>query len=158
MQNESQKHDLNSYPSIRHGESFMLPTLIKLQVQIEFGHYFTIHPWWETYFNKGKYRIQINANWKTFEKKNLIVQQIEKLRRKNTRKPYLPDWTRPLRIQRLIFMGEKNFFTLTEDNNGPNAVTKVDNGDYVRRRWELIITGKVRIIFEKIDTRLKWMW
>ena len=53
------------------------------------------------------------------------------------------------------FHGGKRIFLHLVKNNGPNPVTKVDNSDCVRRRGELIITGKVRIIFEKIGTRLK---
>ena len=102
--NESQKHDLNSYPFLRHRESFML---FLLNSKYRSNSVITLR---FTRDEKHKYKIQINANWKIFGKKNLIVQQIEKLRRKNTRKPYLPDWTRPLRIQRLIFMGEREFF------------------------------------------------
>ena len=49
------------------------------------------------------------------------------------------------------FHGRKRIFLHSVKNNGPNAVTKVDNSDYVRRRLELIMTGKVRIMFEQPD-------
>ena len=64
-----------------------------------------------------------------------IVQQIEKLRPKKYKKTIFtrlkaatPDRTTDFRERK------GKFAYLTEDNNRPNAVTKVNNRDYVRRR------------------------
>ena len=86
MQSESQKHDLNSYPFLRHRESFML---FLLSSKYRSNSVITLR------FTRDEKHIKIqNSNkrkLKNIWKKNLIVQEIEKLRRKNTRKPYLPD-------------------------------------------------------------------
>ena len=54
---------------------------------------------------------------------------------KNTGKPYLQDLNAATRNTTTDFHGRRRkFLYLTEDNNRPKAVTKVDNHDYVRRR------------------------
>ena len=138
MQNESQKHDLNSYPFLRHRESFML---FSLNSKYRSNSVITLR------FTCDEKHISTKDNtefkWTQIDKhleKKLIVQQIEKLRRKLQEKHTYQTERGHSEYNDWFSWVKKNFFTLTEDNNGPNAVTKVDNSDYVRRRWELIIT------------------
>ena len=54
---------------------------------------------------------------------------------KNTGKPYLQDLNAATRDTTTDFHGRRRkFLYLTEENNRPKAVTKIDNHDYVRRR------------------------
>ena len=154
MQNESQKHDLNSYPFLRHRESFML---FLLSSKYRSNSVITLRFTMINIFNKGKYRIQIKANWKTLGKK-LNCTTNRKITAQKYKKTILTRLNAATANITTDFHGWKRIFLHLVKNNGPNPVTKVDNSDCVRRRWELIITGKVRIIFEKIGTRLKWMW
>ena len=54
---------------------------------------------------------------------------------KNTGKPYLQDLNAATPDTTTDFHGRRRkFLYLTEENNRPKAVTKIDNRDYVRRR------------------------
>ena len=56
-------------------------------------------------------------------------------KKKKEGKPYLQDLNTATRETTTDFHGRKRtFLNLTEDNNRPNADTKVDNRDYVKRR------------------------
>ena len=74
---------------------------------------------------------------KVWQKKKLKCQQVEKYEAKNTGKPYLQDLNAATPNTTTDFHGRRRkFLYLTEDNNRAKGVTKIDNHDYVRGRWE----------------------
>ena len=69
------------------------------------------------------------------KEKTKIRKKSKSYEAKNTGKPYLQDLNAATRDTATDFHGRRRkFLYLTEENNRPKAVTKIDNHDYVRRR------------------------